>query len=261
LWSFSRAKKEREDRAEGGEGEEGEEVDVGGLTYDTPDSFEVITDPENEYINEIENLRARLYDNDIIFSEEGRLKVPSEEMISLLLKWLEVQKIRNPKVLESYWQNKIIPDVYKTISDFRLIEKQLIFVNIPGLKKWVEKQGVRGTKKKEGVRPGGAEGASVIYHELDTRSKDPYFYQFFGRLSIIQNVEGGGLEQAEYVANIWLKSKRNEGYSPVVKDVAGGQKALVTTMEDTTKTIKGDRPLVGVVGEGEGKEYFAILLL
>lgn len=252
LWSFSRAKKRQ--------ASEGEEFN--GFTYDDRDSYEVITDPEMEFINEIDSqIGARLYDNDIMFTAEGKLRVPSESMIELLIKWLEVQKIRNSKLLENYWSNKIIPDVYKTISDFRSVDKQLIFVNLAGLKKWIEKKGV-GPKKRSGREV--PENTGIVYREINLITKDPFFYQFSGRLAIIQNVANGDRKIAEYVATSWISSKRNEGYSPVVKPLSEEEKVVV--INDLSKTIKDqNKPLIGTMSaieEGvEVKKYFAILLL
>ncbi len=228
-----------------------------GFSYDDRDSFEVISEPQMEFINEVDSLGAgRLYDSDIMFTAEGRLKVPTESMIELLIKWLEVQKIRNPKLLENYWSNKIIPDVYKTISDFRSVDKQLIFVNVAGLKKWIEKKG-NVPKKGSGLIP---ENTEVVYEEINLATKDPFFYQFSGRLAIIQNVEEGDRKIAEYVATSWVTSKRNEGYSPVIKLLPEGEKVIV--VNDLTKKLKSQTgPLIGVIDGEESKKYFAILLL
>lgn len=200
------------------------------------------TDDLDYYSDEISALGSRLYydGNDSIYSK-GKIRVTSREMMIRLLAWLKVQIVRNPGLVASYWENKTIPDYYKTISDFRTSEKQLIFVNRTGLGSWIQNRALATSHRNR------------VLTSLDLGSVDPYFYFWGGVVYMIQNVEGGVRESAAEVVRYWVAHRRNLGWGVKVGEGGG---AGVDEVDEVSLTGVG--PKGSAIARTQGT-YFAVL--
>lgn len=195
------------------------------------------------YSDEISALGSRLYydGNDSIYLK-GKIRVTSREMMIKLLSWLKVQIVRNPGLVASYWENKTIPDYYKTISDFRTSEKQLIFVNRTGLGSWIQNRALATSHRNR------------VLTSLDLGSVDPYFYFWGGVVYMIQNVEGGVRESAAEVVRYWVAHRRNLGWG--VKVGEGGGAGEVGEVAEVS--LLGAGPKGSAIARSRGS-YFAVL--
>lgn len=224
-------------------------------------SFVVVNDPESVYMIEIQNLGSRLFldHNTAIYSEEAdpslrRIKVTSEEIVTKLLKWLKVQTIRESDLVKHYWENTTIPDLYKTISDFRQEEKQLVFVNKNGMLSWI--------KNKEEVKilspDDASDGREEVSKVIITKTTEPYFYFLGSRLVIIQNVKRGKRLTAEAVAWYWHARRVNQGYSPDIEKEEKWDVKLIDYNNPPSK-IKG--PVISSETIDGKPVYFAVLVI
>ncbi len=202
------------------------------------------TDDLDYYSDEISALGSRLYydGNDSIYSK-GKIRVTSREMMVKLLSWLKVQIVRNPGLVASYWENKTIPDYYKTISDFRTSEKQLIFVNRTGLGSWIQNRALATSHRNR------------VLTSLDLGSVDPYFYFWGGVVYMIQNVEGGVRESAAEVVRYWVAHRRNLGWG--VKVGEGGGAGEVAEVAEVS--LLGAGPKGSAIARAARGSYFAVL--
>lgn len=208
------------------------------------ENFVVISPREiDNYEADLLSLGSRLFyeNNDTIYDKKGRIKVTSKTAITKLLSWLSVRKVRTPHLVESYWENKTIPDYYKTISDFSASEHQLVFTNIEGLMRWRKNVKRKGTTKNQ-----------TVATEIDSTTPNPYFYFWGDQLVVLQNVKDGDKKLADFVASYWTKYRRNPGYNPKAE---GEGKAALVKIGEVLPSSKN-----GYVSEMGGK-YFSILVL
>lgn len=219
----------------------------GGWLDPERDNFTIIPPREiDNYEADVLSLGSRLFfeNNDTIYDPQGRIKVPNELTITKLLSWLSVRKVRTPHLIETYWENKTIPDYYKTISDFSAADHQLVFTNVEGLMRW-----------RKNVKKGSVKNQTIV-SELDTTTPNPYFYFWKGgsgdQLVMLQNVKDGDKKLADFVATYWAKHRRNPGHNPKVE---GQGKASLVGLEDPISPSVG-----GLVSQQNGK-YFAILMI
>jgi len=227
-------------------------------------SFVVINDPESIYMVEIQNLGSRLFldGNTAIYSEEEdpslrRIKVTSEEIITKLLKWLKVQTIREADLVNHYWENNTIPDLYKTISDFRQEERQLVFVNKNGMLSWIKNREDVKILTYEDQSGGDREEVSKV---INTRTTEPYFYFLGSKLVIIQNVKRGKRLTAEAVAWYWHTHRVNQGHSPIIeKEKEWEVKLIDYANPPSTRRDKG--PIISSETVDGKPVYFAVLVI
>lgn len=231
LWTYSSSENGVEDRPKWNDESESE-------------NFVVISPREiDNYEADLLSLGSRLFyeNNDTIYDKKGRIKVPNKITITKLLSWLSVRKVRTPHLVEGYWENKTIPDYYKTISDFSASEHQLVFTNIEGLMRW--RKNVKSTKSTKN---------QIVATEIDPATPNPYFYFWGDQLVVLQNVKDGDKKLADFVASYWTKHRRNPGHNP--KAEGEGKAALVKIGEVLPESKNG---YVSVV---DGN-YFSILVL
>lgn len=142
------------------------------------------------------------YNNDTLY-HDGKLVVPSKIIKKKLINFLKVQLLNDRKGVFSYAQRHTIKDYYRTLSDFRKSENQLIFLSRESIMLWLN-----GKSKMTNMR--------TVSTELHPDITEPYFYKNHairkGKLNIIQNVEDGFLERALAVCDKWEKDRINRGF-------------------------------------------------
>jgi hypothetical protein len=164
------------------------------------DNF-VIDDTHQYDINQLS--KQFIPDNKIIYYD-GKIIVPSEDIRSRLLNYLQVEKLNDHPGLDQYKNKHIVQNYYNLLSDFRKAENQLIFMKKKMLKKW----------KVDATE--GYHNNIVTYFQPWLKS--PYYYRGInienGSLLLIQNVHDGSLERALEVSEKWTKykDKINLGY-------------------------------------------------
>lgn len=206
------------------------------------EEFEIVKTDLTNYSFELAEVETRLFfeGNDIIYSK-GKIKVVSLELADSLRSWLKIKATREPSLVENYWERKTIPDLYKTISDFRSEEKQIIFVNKSGLELWIKHQK---NKKTDFL---------AVSNDLDLKTPEPYFYRWGNSLVLLQNVRGGSKELAQRVASRWFSNKDNPGYNPLSK----GTKTSTPEVIYSPNLPKNKTSAISEIN----KTYFAVLIV
>lgn len=206
-------------------------------------------DPDHVYDMDKLNKRVYVDGNDVIY-RDGYILVNSEEIRDGLMTFLKVSLLNDTPGVMSSLNTKSIENYYQTISDFRNVSDQLIFVNRSGLKRWKQESSKKLTK-----------GPVVSAFPIDD-SKDPYYYKNpkirKDSLMIIQNVSGGGLEQAISVSHKWNVSRINSGYNSIVSTIIDDiSYILYTEMGESTRERKKTNH--AHVFQYENGEYAALL--
>lgn len=218
------------------------------------DSFAII--PDHEY--DISLLNKRLYteDNDIMYTDDGRLIVPSEDIRDRLISFLKIRLLNDTPGVMDYKDRSVIKDYYQTLSDFSKTPGQLIFLTKDSLARWKHKA-LRETSGPQ----------NEITTNIHPHQREPYFYRNYnissGRLVLIQNVKNGDLDKALSVGEKWAKDRINPGYYAKISKAPSRVTYTVYTEErgkvSTTKgSSKGKH--VNVLEYFDGN-YAAILLL
>lgn len=213
------------------------------------DSFEVI----DGYTYDLEAINRRLTNNPVMFTADGRLKVPSEEIKRKLINYLKVQLVTDaPGVLD--YRNKVtIDDYYQSLYDFRTTNSQLVFINKESLLRW------RQETDRQAL-------ANTIVHKLIPTAVEPYYYRHSNvrrnRLAIVQNVEEGTLERALAVAKGWTTDQVNAGYraSPSDVDINALRYTVYNEVEPPVEHNRGS-PLGGSVIQLPDEKYAALLFI
>lgn len=173
-----------------------------------PEDFDeswFVVDPEHDY--DIEKLNKKLTkNNSVMYNSGGYLIVPTQETITRLMSYLDIQLLTDKPGIMSLANVKTIEKYYQSVSDFKPADNQLIFTSSDSVKRW----------KKEAEK---IEGIFTVSQNLIPRSIEPYFYRTpkisNNRLHIIQNIRSGSPEDAAIVSYKWIKDKINLGYFPV----------------------------------------------
>jgi len=208
--------------------------------------FEYAQDPENfdeetafvvdkDHKYDIEILGKKLIkDNNIIYYN-GRIIVPSEEIKEKLIGRLKVYLLNDSPGVLKYKDYTVLQNYYKSLSDFRAIPNQLVFLNRLSLIRW----------KQERIHN---KNNSKVFDQPNEDMWEPYFYRntyiLNNRMCIIQNVEDGMLEKALLVGMRWMKDKINIGYTAENKGVLIDESEIrslvytVYTEEGKGRTIK-----------------------
>ena len=166
------------------------------------DETDFIIIPDHVY--NIDRLKKRLYieGNKIMYSK-GKLIVTSEAIQRKLLAYLNVHLHRDKPGLIKLKDAKTTDVHYQGISDFRVAEGQLLFLNKNGLLRW----------RQEALR---LKQNSTVSPIIDSYTVEPYLFRTpkirSNSLFLIQNVEDGDLKKAITVANKWLNDKINIGW-------------------------------------------------
>ena len=163
------------------------------------DKYTVLAD-HNYDICSLEKRLIR--DNKIMYSN-NKLVAPSEDVITRLLSFLNVQLINDRAGVMAYKDLVVVKDYYRTLSDFRKSPQQLVFLNRSSLVRW----------KFEKSR---TTNQNTVIYDIRPKISEPYFYKNFniakGKLALIQNVIDGCLGRALGVAEKWTKDRVNSGY-------------------------------------------------
>ena len=173
------------------------------------DSLVVV--PDHEY--NIDQLNRRLFfqDNDVMYLN-GRLIVPSQKIKDNLLAYLKVSLLNDTPGVLKLVDVHTAEDYYQTVSDFRVANNQLVFLNKSGLVRWMQESinEVDNSRVSKIVLP---------------KNVEPYFYRhpLIGRdrLMIVQNVKDGTLERALAVGLKWGVDRVNIGFEapPTSSDI------------------------------------------
>ena len=187
-------------------------------------------DPDHVY--DIDKLNKRLFveGNDVIY-REGYIIVTSEEIKEGLMSFLRVALLNDTPGVMATLNIKTIENYYQTISDFRNVQDQLIFINRSGLKRWKQEYSKKLYK-----------GPVVSAFPIDN-IKDPYYYKNpkirKDHLMIVQNVSSSTFEQALSVAYKWNTVRINTGWnSPVSNIIDDISYVIYTEMGETSKEKK-----------------------
>ena len=86
-----------------------------------------IINPKHEY--NIESLDKRLVFNTSVMYQKGKLIVPSDKVKNHLINYLRVQLINDYSDVMSYSERIIVKNYYRTLSDFRKVSNQFIFID------------------------------------------------------------------------------------------------------------------------------------
>lgn len=163
-----------------------------------------IVDPDHSYGNgkTLDGIFPRVLDiGDETFYSGGRIIVPSEDIKERLIYNLRLQLINNPVPIVNFALDNRVRGKYQSIFDFRKAQQQLIFMSRGSLEMWKNQD-----KNSEHV---------LQQKFLPPEEMNPYFYQNSelnsGRPVIIQNNEGGILEDAVTVSRMWTYSRINIG--------------------------------------------------
>lgn len=212
------------------------------------DSFDII----EGYEYSIEFLKNRLSLNDIMFShidENPLLIVPSQAVRDKLLNYLHTQLSNDPTgVLLT--KNKKTTDVYyQNISDFEQKENTLIFFDRASIHRW----------KQEALR---VNHNNTIFDKHLPNIHDPYFFKSSvigdgNTVYIVQNVDGGNLQRALFVANRWKDHRVNNGYDS--DKIDGEVEYNVYNKEKLIKKV-GESPRLSLL-QYDDKSYAALLPL
>lgn len=215
------------------------------------ESFVVMSD--HHYT--ISLLEKKLYkeDNDIMYSDDGKLIVPSEDVRDRLVTFLRTQLLNDTPGVMSYRNRAVVKDYYRTLSDFRKVPEQLVFLTRLSLVRW----------KTESTR-GRLQNEVITYIRPDTF--EPYLYRNYsiskGRLAIVQNVEDGSLEGALSVAEKWEIDRVNSGYRTDISKAPERVTYTVYTEDGEGETVVGSPGGERVsVLEYPGGEYAALLFV
>lgn len=187
-----------------------------------PEDFDenwIWVDPDHTY--DIEKLNKRLIEGNDVIYRDGYIVVPSENVKTGLMSYLKVNILNNTPGVMAIKDEKTIENYYLTISDFRNIPEQLIFVNKNGLKRWKREA----FKKKE-------HGPVISAYPIQA-TKDPYYYKNpkikTDKLMIVQNVKSGGLEQALTVSYKWTVDRINTGHDAPISNIVDNISYVVYT--------------------------------
>jgi hypothetical protein len=208
---------------------------------------------------DIEKLNKRMFidGNDIMY-ENGYLIVPSEIVRDKLLAYLKVSLLNDKQGVMNLKNKTIVENYYSTVSDFRNIPDQLVFVNRNGLLRW----------KKEQDRNQYSDYGSTNDYEISSMllptSSEPYFYKNLhirkDLLMLVQNVHNGEWEAAVMVALKWKQNHINIGYKPTNDDdidISTIPYILYTEMGELEKDDKTPSP-VHIIQYDDGT-YAALL--
>ncbi len=205
--------------------------------------------PNHKY--NIETLYKKLIpDNDVMY-RDGKLIVLSEDIADRLTAFLQVQLLNDTPGLKGYKDRTVIKDYYRTLSDFRKSEGQLVFLTRSSLLRW----------KSEKARNA---GQTLIVSYIRPTFVEPYFFRNTnvakGRLALIQNVETGSLEKALTVAEKWAKDRVNPGFRVEIGPAAERVTYTVYTKDGKEETVKplGKEERVNVI-KYPNNEYAALL--
>ena len=159
-----------------------------------------IVNPKHEY--NIQSLNKRLIEGTPVMYQKGKLIVPSDKVRNHLINYLRVQLINNYSEVMSYSERVIVKNYYRTLSDFRKVPNQFVFIDERSLLMWKYDKG-------QNMNRG-------LISSSTKSGWEPYFYRNYnierGRLSIIQNVRDGTLERALGVGENWEENRINSGY-------------------------------------------------
>lgn len=154
-----------------------------------------------DYKYDLEKLDKRLSVNDIMFSKDKKLIVPSQEIKASLIQYLEKTLLNNTQGVMAMADQKVIVDYYSSLSDFRQEENQLVFFDVQSVERW----------RQESSR---IRQHNQIYPYLLSDAREPYFYNgdLFeeDKIVLIQNTEQ--FSEALAISEKWNESKINLGY-------------------------------------------------
>nr|QBK86209.1 MAG: hypothetical protein LCMAC102_00030 [Marseillevirus LCMAC102] len=205
--------------------------------------------PDHKY--DIETLDKKLIPDNNVMYRDGKLIVLSEDIADRLTAFLQVQLLNDTPGLKNYKDRTVIKDYYRTLSDFRKSEGQLVFLTRSSLLKW----------KSEKIRI--AEQTLIVSYIRPT-FVEPYFFRNTnvakGRLMLIQNVENGSLEKALTVAEKWAKDRVNPGFRVEIGPAAERVTYTVYTKDGEEEVVKpsGKEEHVSVI-KYPNNEYAALL--
>lgn len=185
------------------------------------DSFKVIED----YEYDIPKLNKRIFKegNDIMYTLDGKLIAPSEEVVNNLMNFLKVSLLNDRFGVMDYRNQTVIKDYYRTLNDFRKEENTLIFLSRSGISQWKMKQ---------------REKTHVIETRFYKWSIEPYFYRNVdlarGKIVLIQNVMNG-YNAAIEVCKEWRDNNVNLGFYI---------KSSETNDKEEVVVVSSERPIV-----------------
>ncbi len=206
---------------------------------------------DEQHVYEFEKLNKKLFidGNDVIY-DDGYIIVPSIAVRDGLLYYLKTKLLNDTPGVLAMKDKITMENYYHTVSDFRNVGDQLIFVNKNGLLRWkAESFTLRSDYKVSG-------------YPLET-TREPYYYrnpairkEF---LMIVQNVEGGEWERALMVALKWRQNRINIGYhASSTHEINDLSWIIYTEMGQLDQQVtKGQNPLH--VLQYENGQYAAIL--
>jgi len=218
-----------------------------------PDSYAVI--PNHRY--DIDSLHKKLYmeGNNIMYTiikRQHTLIVPSIKTRDHLLSYLEVRLAHDKPSVMAMKDQRIVDHYYLTVSDFRHIPNQLVFMSKNGLIRW----------RNEKVL--GRDTETIVSTTLEPNTLEPYFYRNpkirSEHLMIVQNVEGGAIQKAISVGYKWIKDRVNIGSTPDIP--ANIDDISYTLFSETTNlgtTKRKTSEVVSVIRYGDKDVYGALL--
>lgn len=189
------------------------------------DIFVVV--PDHEYdINFVVSDSFERY-NDIFYFKK-KLIVPNEKIMNNLKNYIQMFEKNYPNIIESYSDRLFLRGYYSKLEDFRQVREQIVFINNSEFEEWIKNRD---------------EERNKVYNEHQPRRKEPYMFRGEDdEIVLIQNVEEGSKEKAEYVSMVWNRERINVGYS----------------VKNEEKDFMGEK---GQVIEYENGEYGAVLTL
>lgn len=173
--------------------------------FDNPNDVYIVI-PEHSYNfnsqTATDNIFPRTLEiGDPRFYSNGRLIVPSEDIKERLVYNLQIQLLNNPIPIVNFALDNRVRNKYQSIFDFRKAQHQLIFMSRESLVEWKNQE-----KNDEHI---------LQLKLAPPEETQPYFYQNSeinaGRPVIIQNNEGGIIQDAITISRMWTRSRINIG--------------------------------------------------
>lgn len=166
------------------------------------------------HVYQIENLNKKLFveGNDVMYDDNEKMIVSSNEMLLKLVSYIQVNIQNNYENLKNMKYQKIVDTYYQGLVDFRQTKEEIIFTSKLSLLRW-----------KDSLKY--QNNFNYIFPRIIPFIKQPYFYNnykiFNNKIMLVQNVEDGDIKRAITVSHIWNKERINKGFScPIIKDVA-----------------------------------------
>jgi len=143
--------------------------------FDSTDIFVV----KKNHVYNLQLLGDKFVRNNDQMYSDGKLIVPTEEIVERLTFLISIEMEKNEEGLKNYKMKKRLPFSFMNISDFRQVDGQVIFTSTDSLKNWLKLKGLRSIQTR-------------ISFSIREDQIEPYFYMnndiYNSEVVLLQNV-------------------------------------------------------------------------